>query len=433
MKRRPAWLYAASVFLLALAVRVAYNITVARDYTPLHDSLSYQNIGIDLLTEGCYCAYPHIPTVYRAPFWPAILALIYGLPGPHSAMARFFLAFVGSGTCLLIYYFARDLFGARLGLLAGLAAAVYPELYVYDGWLYSESLYIFLLLAFCYALYRLQCRLHKLHSLRQNICLCMLCGALLGIVSLTRPNGLLVLCLLVPWACILAWTKTLSWRPALIHAGMIMLLAAAIVAPWTIRNYAVTHAFIPVATGDGTVLLGAYNDQVLVRPDYLGTWVAPSQAVPQLAHRFPDVCSATCEVAREDAFKHDAALWVQQHLQEMPRLLALHFINLWQPATVEADLPVDRFIALPAAKFVLLMQQTFPLPIFVLALLGLIVMHKRWRELLFIYFMILQTIAQSLYFYGIPRFRAPIEPMLLLLAAGAVWWFVERRALKHVP
>ena len=34
----PPWL-----FCLALLVRVVYNLTVARHYFPLHDSLAYQN------------------------------------------------------------------------------------------------------------------------------------------------------------------------------------------------------------------------------------------------------------------------------------------------------------------------------------------------------------------------------------------------------
>src|SRR5262249_22456328 len=46
----------------------------------------------------------------------------------------------------------------------------------------------------------------------------------------------------------------------------------------------------------------------------------------------------------------------------------------------------------------------------------------RWRELLFIYIMIAFTIGQNILYYGIPRFRAPIEPMLIILAAGTIWW-----------
>jgi hypothetical protein len=72
------------------------------------------------------------------------------------------------------------------------------------------------------------------------------------------------------------------------------------------------------------------------------------------------------------------------------------------------------------------MMKTFPIPIFILAALGLAVTLWKWRELLFIYSMIVLTIGQALYFYGSARFRAPIEPMLILLAAGALWWLTHR-------
>jgi len=39
------------------------------------------------------------------------------------------------------------------------------------------------------------------------------------------------------------------------------------------------------------------------------------------------------------------------------------------------------------------------------------------RDLLFLYLVIALTIGQCLYFYGSSRFRAPIEPMLVLLVA----------------
>jgi hypothetical protein len=70
------------------------------------------------------------------------------------------------------------------------------------------------------------------------------------------------------------------------------------------------------------------------------------------------------------------------------------------------------------------MMVTITPMVFALAALGLIVTRKRWRELLFIYFMIALTFIQCVILYGIPRFRAPVEPMLIVLAAGGVWWLV---------
>jgi hypothetical protein len=66
-------------------------------------------------------------------------------------------------------------------------------------------------------------------------------------------------------------------------------------------------------------------------------------------------------------------------------------------------------------------MKTWPIYLFILAAFGLVVTVRRWRELLFIYFMIILTISQNIIYYGSSRLRAPIEPMLILLAAGFIW------------
>jgi hypothetical protein len=99
---------------------------------------------------------------------------------------------------------------------------------------------------------------------------------------------------------------------------------------------------------------------------------------------------------------------------------------MWQPNTYEADLPIVRFPQPQLTQLVLYMMKTFPIYLFILAAIGFAVTWRRWRELLFIYLMIVLTIAQNIVYYGIPRFRAPIEPMLILLAAGAIWWLTHK-------
>jgi hypothetical protein len=110
----------------------------------------------------------------------------------------------------------------------------------------------------------------------------------------------------------------------------------------------------------------------------------------------------------------------------MPQLLDLHFINMWQPYTYEADLPTVRFPHQQSTQFVLSMMKTWPIYLFILATFGLVVTVWRWRELLFIYFMIILTISQNIIYYGSSRLRAPIEPMLILLAAGFIWWLAYK-------
>jgi 4-amino-4-deoxy-L-arabinose transferase-like glycosyltransferase len=425
MKRIKPLLPAFGIFCLALLMRVIYNNTVAHSYYPLHDSAFYQSIGFNLLKEHCFCLGPYISTVDRAPLWPFTIAGISIVFGPSDYYARLFLSLIGSGTCVLVYLFARDLFSRRIGILAGAFAAIYPELYIYDGWLYTESLYIFLLFAVCYGLYRLQ------RTPERTWRIWITCGILLGLLSLTRPNGVTAIGLFIIWAIIMAWQKLLTWRVTARGVLATTLIALALIAPWTVRNYLVTHTFIPVAIGDGTVLLGAYNEEALTQNTYpggpKGTWVNPLESRPDVARSYTlNPCSAPCEVAREGAFKDAALQWIRDNIYAMPYLLKLHFVNMWQPNTFEIDLPTARFPQQPSTQFVLSMMKTFPIYVFVVAAFGFLVSLRRWRELLFIYFMILMTIAECIFYYGIPRFRAPIEPMLILLAAGSIWWLTHK-------
>ena len=62
-------------------------------------------------------------------------------------------------------------------------------------------------------------------------------------------------------------------------------------------------------------------------------------------------------------------------------------------------------------------------PIFLLAAFGLLVTWKRWKKYLFVvYVVIALNIIQNVAFYGSSRFRAPIEPLLVLLVGGAICW-----------
>ncbi len=63
---------------VAWLVRLIFNLTVARDYTPTADAANFVVIAQNLLHSGCFCLHPPAPTIDRAPVWPATIAAIYG-------------------------------------------------------------------------------------------------------------------------------------------------------------------------------------------------------------------------------------------------------------------------------------------------------------------------------------------------------------------
>jgi hypothetical protein len=425
MKRLQKYLPLISIFFLALFIRLLYNLTVARDYFAKYDAAWYNHIAYYIANYHCFCQYPNHPSISRPPLWPYILSISYFLApranpqqldtGVQVFYGRLFLCFIGSFTCVLVYLLARDLFGKRIALITGSIAAVYTGLFIYDGWLYTESLYTFLLTAFVYSLYRLQRTAQRRWM--------GLSGLLLGFATLTRPNGLILLAMLFLWAIAIILAKILPWRTVVKSILVISSITAIVITPWAYRNYLVSHSFVLVSLGEGDVLLGAYNDNVL--RGTTGIWTSPRYITPR-----PDLPQVVLEgkdtaqySAEDDKIATSYTLhWIEMHWRDMPRLLTYHLVGMWT-YTTENNLPFIEFPGQLSSQVVGYMTLLMPIPIFLLAIFGLLVTWQhRKQQLLIVYSAIALTIVQNLVFYGIMRFRAPIEPLLVLLAGGALWW-----------
>lgn len=399
------------VISFALLVRVVYNLTVARGYSPEFDAHHYRDIGLNLLSQQCFCLPAGVPTVARAPLWPFIIAILASIFGPATLYPRLFFCVIGAGTCALTYLFARDFFGQRIAIFTGLLASIYPGLFIYDGWLYSESLYTFLQLAFCYSLYRLQYSAKLSWALLSGVCIAL--GAL------TRPNGVSLIAVVVVWmfvVCTIA--RQQSWLFGLRSLFISAATAIILILPWTIRNYLVAHQFIPVAVGSGAVLSGAYNDTVLVdNPMGRGMWMSMSLTKPPLDPRLSSI----------ESYRTSYAIhWIKTHLSSMPYLLSLHFRNMWIPYTSELGLPMIQFSSRISSQLVSDSIWIMTPIVIALAVVGLILTWRRWKEFLVIYLVIGLTIVTNVALYGSSRFRAPIEPLLILFVGACCWSILSK-------
>lgn len=406
--RLKPYIPAIGVFCCALLVRIIYNFTVAKGYIPEFDAIYYNTIAIHLNSEHCYCLNNNVPDVSRAPFWPWIIAAIYAVMGMHNLYARLFLCLLGSGTCVLTYLFAKDIFNKKIALVVGIIAALYPGLFIYDGWLYSESVYTFFVMGFAYSLFRLQ-RTHQIGWM-------ISCGVSVACAALTRANGVSLLVLVVIWAVFMVRTRTLPWRKVMQAALAIICLTFGLIAPWTVRNYEESHHFILVATGMGQQLAGLYNDAAVTSTYFgvRGLWLPAAEVRPPLTDRSD---------AGETAY---AVHWIRTHLSETPYLFSLHFINMWRPYTSEEGLPVIEFPTRLSSRILWDLMNTTPIAIIFLAACGLLLtLRAKWKELLVPYLVIGLTIATSIVLMGSSRFRSPIEPLLVLLTGGALWWLTS--------
>jgi len=131
----------------------------------------------------------------------------------------------GTATVVVVGLLGRRVGGARVGLIAAALAAVYPNIWVYDGQLLSETLAIFvatltLLLAY---------RAWEQPTLRRYAALGLSCGA----AALTRSElVLLVPALVFP----IALTARVETRGRWQRAGLATVISIVVVSPWVVYN-----------------------------------------------------------------------------------------------------------------------------------------------------------------------------------------------------
>lgn len=80
--------------------------------------------------------------------YPLYLTVLYKLIGPNVFIPRIIKAFLSAFTCILIYKLSSRTFGEEVGRMAGIMAALMPNLIIYCGYHLKETELLFLEVAF---------------------------------------------------------------------------------------------------------------------------------------------------------------------------------------------------------------------------------------------------------------------------------------------
>jgi hypothetical protein len=216
----------------------------------------------------------------------------------------------------------------------------------------------------------------------------------------------------VPLA-LLAWSvrPRLSLR-SLAAPALLVVAAALTVAPWTIRNAVVMHAFIPVTTQSGYTLAGAYNDAARLDPREPGAWRVASAdpAYARLLADHPD------EVTLNGRLESKATRYIGDHPGYVPTVFAWNvrrFLHLGSYAFARRSYAA---YGLPRRAQDIAILSFYPLLVLMLAGIAVgAVRRVPWAVWLFP-----ATMLTVLFIEAGMRFRAPIEPFMALLAAVAI-------------
>jgi 4-amino-4-deoxy-L-arabinose transferase-like glycosyltransferase len=434
------------VLLLAIAVRVAaalYQGDAVDSLPGIHDQISYDMLARQVLdgkgftvAENWWPATPAgEPTAHWSYLYTLYLAAVYALAGPHALLARLIQA-VAAGILQpwLAWRIGGRLFGKTAGLLSALLTALYAYFIYYASALMTETFFtICLLWSVDLALGLADCGCREGHEAEGGRTVAfwqprrwLVFGLALGCATLLRQSFALLLPVFFLWVMVAAMRSNVSgglqWRPKAALAAVpglfcTALVIVALIAPWTARNYQAFGRFVPLNTNAGFAFFWANHpiqgtDFVALLPASVYNELIPSD----LKHL-------------DEAALDQALLWRgwQFVVDDPGRYLRLSL-----------NRTKDYFALVPSAESGLVSSVARVGSFGILApvmVAGLCLATARRREcvldqqgLAVVLLCGLAVVYTATYLlsWALPRYRLPVDAMLLLFAAMAIQQLLRR-------
>ena len=404
-----AWRTAVALVLgLALVARAGL-IVAQPDFEPVGDAAAFDQHAVSIAQEGRYppSDFPAGggPAAFRPPAYPHLLAAAYAVTGTADDEARHTVgralgALLGVAAVALVGAIAAMLWGRLVAACAMALAAVYPTLVAVSVALLSEALFIALVLG------AVACVLVQRRSPAATRW-AVAAGAMAGAAALTRTNGAVV----IPALAAGLWA--LPGRPRLLAAGALVGAFAAVCAPWVIRNASV-FGEPTLTTQSGFTLAGTYNDEARADASNPASWRA-SVAPPYeevLERRDRD------EAETDRELRSRALEYMRDHPGYVAKVGAWNTLRMAE-LTGRArehlgarETGVGRGFS-DAGRFAFWLVAAA-------AAVGVVALHAARRAPAFVWAVPLLLYASIVFVNSSARYRVPVDPFLLLLAAPAL-------------
>jgi tetratricopeptide (TPR) repeat protein len=333
---------------------------------------------------------------FQAPLYPYALAVLYALGGSVWTVYLVQILFAIAGLWAL-YRAGHRMGGDRVGLAAAALGALYGPFLFYDVQLLKESAAVAVASFLLWAL-----------AARRWL----VAGLLAGVLILLRENMLLVVPFLLP----LAWRGEIPWKRFL-KAGAVFLVGCVLpLAPVAWRNHQVGGGFLP------TTFQGGVNFYIGNNPRADGTYqpIVPGKQIPALERREP-VRIAEQESGRKLApaevsrfWLRKSLAWAREHPGDFLRLQLRKLLLFW--SWYEQPDAVDYYYVRTLSPVLWLPLVEFG-TIALLALAGLVLLRGRVGRCAPALLFALGWMVSTVVFFLFSRYRLPVVPALLLLAA----------------
>ena len=427
----------AAILVVGLVLRL--ESAHRQPYKPINDAGSYLTLASYIARTGDYslkrtpgsgAGGTKGPSAYFAPGFPYYLGLVDLIDGhavrrgPAIQPARDSQVVLGMFTVALVGLVALELFGDTAGLIALLLAAVYPVFTELAGVIAAENLLTPLVLGALYAALRAR----RARGTASRYAWVAGAGVLTGLATLTHMNGIVILVGLIP----AVWMARPRFKPRSLAAPALLVgLTALTILPWTIRNAVVMHSFIPVSDETGITLVGTYNVASAASTQLPYKWrifygiPGEGPLIRQSSHLTePELSAKLQSQALHYIGQHPFSL-VAVAYHNTRRLFELEGTFAWKASAAAVSLTTA-------------IARTGVISFYLLCLLAIAgLATKRGRSAPWWVWIIPVLLALSVVLVNVetPRFREPVDPFLILLAAAglstAVDWLIGR--LNRAP
>jgi 4-amino-4-deoxy-L-arabinose transferase-like glycosyltransferase len=398
----------AVIAVAACGLRVAYVMTVTRHDHKFYDAVYYQ-LQAQRLADGHGYTDPFLPIIDphskpvpsadHPPMAVFVLTPVAWAFGHSSLAMRFEMVLLGTGTVVAIGLLGRELGGDATGLAAAGIAAVYPELWVNDGLIMSETICA---LAVTVALL-LTYRLVRRPSWGRAAAVGIMCG----IAALTRAELLLLAPLLGLW---FLFTRRFDRRAMRVGTAVITVGAAALtIAPWFLYNQTRFDNTVIMSTNDGGAMLGSNCDAV-----YHGNAIGLTNLVACLPAKPPHGDQSV--VSR--AYVKKALHYMGDHKGQAAVVVAARIGRDWSVFRPQDMVTFNKGEGRP--PWVTIAGLAFYYPLVVLAVAGVVVLARRKRVWWPLVAPAVVVVLSAVLSYGQTRFRISAEPSIVVLAAVAI-------------
>lgn len=380
------------IFSLHLGIQGYFLTKVPARHIVPHTRWEISAVAMALYERGefadPYCL-PTGPTAHMPPFQPALMAAIYHLFGPTlvAGYIIWLIAIAGSaGMYGMLPWLGEKLgLGLKAGLIAGLAGAVIPR---WPGWIEGPAAVLIGLMAAAF--------LRRWSTGRATSGGSLALGLAVGLAFHVTPSLLPVALGLAAFELLwLRETRRRRW------AALMLLGMAAACAPWTWRNYARLDGLFFIRSNFGLELRMGNHEGAAPTLDLSAR--GGTERHPRTNEEEARKVQRLGELEYMRRTGREAAHWIRAHPAAFLRLTGLRVAQFWLGPV--DDLPVALGTALLTLLAAVGAWRAFP------------VLSVPQRAAFLI-----PLAAYPLVYYLVgyePRYRQPMDGLLLLLAASA--------------